>query len=240
MKLPQPETRYCGTNNNERYMRLKKFLYFLSGVSVFAVILLCACYALGVFFGPDAREVKKKEFTVGEYVHTYTGTLLDGMFNGSGEIVFSDGSRYQGGFASGRFHGKGIFFSADGWRYEGLFDEGQITEGVLYGTDGDVLTQNPNGVSDFLSSSDWRYTGNFGESGQTGKGKFVFADGAVYEGGFERGLADGQGSYQSPEGWSYDGNFQQGVFHGEGKLTHENGKTVAGVWMKGIRVLTYD
>ena len=202
----------------------RKAIIIIFSMAVFAVIVLCALYALGFIYGANIKQVNKKEYAAGELSYTYTGMLVDGKLNGIGEIIFSSGDRYTGGLEAWRFNGDGVFHSADGWFYEGEFSEGQFCKGKLYGANDDILTQDSDGLSEFVSTDGWIYSGSFNEWGQSGTGKFTFADGAVYEGEFVRGLAEGHGFYQSPEGWSYNGNFHLGVFHGEGMITQKDGK----------------
>ena len=215
----------------------KSFAVFTTAL-IALIILFLALYAMGIIFGQDIVQVNERRYNSGDYSFTYNGTLLDGKFSGIGELIFSDGSCYSGGFEAGRFHGNAVFTSAEGWRYEGAFFEGQMTgEGIFFAINGDLLTQRPDGSFEFDSIDDWQYIGSLGELGQTGYGRFVFADGAVYEGAFVRGFAEGQGVYQSVDNWSYEGGFVQGLFDGEGILTDSGGKTVVGIWEKGVQVL---
>lgn len=97
----------------------------------------------------------------------YTGQFENGLFHGSGVLLFTDGSRcvsksetesecdivlffidpaafsshhvrYEGEFAHGKFQGTGIFSRFDGMKFEGEFKEGRV-EG--YGKSITVLEQ---------------------------------------------------------------------------------------------------
>ena len=117
----------------------KKTPYFIFGTVIFAFVLICSLYGLGLIFGPKLKPEINLTYEAEGYGYTYTGTMLDGKMSGYGNITFSDGSRYEGGFADGHFHGEGIFFSSDGWQYQGLFDGGSLTgEGILTDSDGNV------------------------------------------------------------------------------------------------------
>lgn len=95
----------------------------------------------------------------------YCGQFENGLFNGSGVLLFTDGSRwvsqkesklcphlkatndtllffhrfrYEGEFAHGKFQGAGVFGRCDGMKFEGEFKDGRV-EG--YGKSGASLGQ---------------------------------------------------------------------------------------------------
>ncbi|MCL1835200.1 MAG: hypothetical protein FWG48_03470 [Oscillospiraceae bacterium] len=222
-----------------------------------AAVIICALFALGVFDGPGAQVLSKKEYAGRSFA--YTGQLLDGKFDGYCEILFSDGSTYTGYVAGGRFEGEGEFESADGWRFAGTFDYGLPDGGTFFLSDGREVTYGQEDYTDVFTTELWSYTGLLGESGQSGYGDFVFADGAAYAGEFSLGLADGYGVYTDPEGrvvyfgdfsvgfydgqgvyisedgWYYEGGFAKGLFDGAGEIT-DGTKKVSGVWSKGVQI----
>lgn len=51
----------------------------------------------------------------------YTGDTLNGKKNGTGTLVWPDGSRYEGMWENNRANGKGILYHADGDVYEGMW-----------------------------------------------------------------------------------------------------------------------
>ena len=107
--------------------------------AAFTAVCLCAAYSLRLIGGSGAVSVYQKEYAAAGSSYSYTGAIADGVINGTGEVLFADGSSYFGGFADGRFSGFGIFTSSDGWRYEGVFDDGKMTgEGVYIGPGGET------------------------------------------------------------------------------------------------------
>ena len=221
-----------------------------------AVVVLFACFALGVFDGEGVSAVRDKDYD--EF--TFSGNLRSGRFTGFGSISFRDGQSYSGNFALGRFDGEGTMYGPpQAWSFDGFFREGRIGSGVFNDRDGVSIVYERGETADILHGDLWAYEGGFNELGQNGTGSFTFADGSVYTGGFMHGLAegsgvylnsfgdvvyagdfkeglfDGQGRYTSPEGWSYEGSFKEGLFDGEGVLTTET-ETVRGVWEKGVQV----
>jgi len=108
----------------------------------------------------------------------------------------------------------------------------------MHGADGEVLAVGPDGEYTYISGAGWSYAGSFNEWGQTGTGRFVFADMSVYEGEFFRGYANGAGTYYAPEGWSYEGSFTNGAMDAEGILTGEDGLDPHSAWPDGERETT--
>jgi hypothetical protein len=89
--------------------------------------------ALGIL-GPPARSVTnlKLDSSTG-----YSGSMIDGLANGQGEIEFPDGARFTGSFVRGRFDGQGTLTMHDGWSISGRFTAGQLDPGaVVEGPDG--------------------------------------------------------------------------------------------------------
>ncbi|PCS06934.1 membrane protein [Lactococcus plantarum] len=63
--------------------------------------------------------------TIKDDQFTYTGTLLKGVPEGSGTMVFQNGDTYTGNFKSGKFNDQGTFTSKkDKWTYKGSFKNG--------------------------------------------------------------------------------------------------------------------
>ena len=234
---------------------MDKFL----AVVVTAAIVLFACFSLGVFGGDGVLRVDDKDYN--EF--TFSGNLKDGRFSGYGAVNFQDGDRFGGNFTEGRFDGRGVFYATAGhWNFDGVFQGGRIGGGTLNIDDSDPVTLERSQAADTLTTDIWRYEGGLNELGQSGAGRFVFADGSVYTGGFSHGLADGegeltdasgriiykggfkdglfdgQGTYFSSEGWSYEGGFKDGLFDGEGSVTTEY-QTIRGVWEKGVQIRRY-
>jgi hypothetical protein len=76
-------------------------------------------------------------FRKGRLTATFAGKVNAGQLDGSGDLHYANGDRYQGGFFMGRYEGKGAYTFADGARYEGTFSAGRSTrEGTLSLTNG--------------------------------------------------------------------------------------------------------
>ncbi|GFO50410.1 MORN repeat-containing protein 4 [Plakobranchus ocellatus] len=56
----------------------------------------------------------------------FRGHFQHGFFAGVGIINFPDGSRYEGDFQQGKFDGYGTFYRNDGMVYEGQFKDGSM------------------------------------------------------------------------------------------------------------------
>ena len=200
----------------ERFIKETQIMRRLRATIIYsflaAAVILSACYALGLFGGENISFVQQKGYA--EQSFTFTGTLVDGKFDGQCEIVYWDGSVYVGSVRNGRFQDEGSFMSADGWRFDGRFEDGLTVDGVFSYESGENISLAHDGDTDVLTTDGWRYSGAFGELGQHGFGTFIFEDGAVYSGEFAHGLADGEGEYFDASGrLVYKGSFSNGLFN---------------------------
>ena len=59
----------------------------------------------------------------------YTGTLKNGVPEGTGELKYPNGNRYSGEFRAGKFEGTGEFHWSDGQRFEGSYENGVRKKG---------------------------------------------------------------------------------------------------------------
>jgi hypothetical protein len=239
---------------------MAKFTDIVKIISVIAVIVFFASFALGAFDGDGVSVVHDKDYD--EF--TFSGNLRNGRFTGYGSMYFQGGERYSGSFTLGRFDGEGAMHCPLlAWNFDGFFDEGRVGSGIFQDIEGEAITYERGEIADTLISSTWMYEGGLNEHGQNGIGTFTFADGSVYAGGFAFGLAEGEGTlyntygefiysggfaegrfeglgkYTSPEGWTYEGSFKEGLFDGEGILTTDT-ETIRGVWEKGVQVTRYE
>ena len=95
----------------------------------------------------------------------YTGNFKDGLFDGQGVYVGSDGMRYDGEWKSGNLEGHGKLTFASGLRYEGEFRAntysgfGSMTypDGARY--DGEYLLSTPHGTGIYKNASGSIYAG---------------------------------------------------------------------------------
>ena len=73
------------------------------------------------------------------------------------------------------------------------------------------------------------YVGERNAAGQCeGRGKYVFADGAVYEGEFKAGKAEGRGKHRTAVGDVYEGELKAGKREGRGIYRYANGDVYEG------------
>ena len=73
------------------------------------------------------------------------------------------------------------------------------------------------------------YVGERNAAGQCeGRGKYVFADGAVYEGEFKAGKAEGRGKHRTAVGDVYEGELKAGKREGRGIYWYANGDVYEG------------
>ena len=101
------------------------FIKLIWSCAVICIIAL-ALFSLGII---GDKTLKYSDETKNGF--TYSGTVLDGKYNGFGQVIFNDGSRYRGGFSSGRFDGEGIFYST-GVSFQGTFSNGKAISGEFY------------------------------------------------------------------------------------------------------------
>jgi len=132
----------------------------------------------------------------------YKGEYKNGLFDGEGQLVWSNGNRYVGEFRQGLKHGKGRDMLASGTVYDGDFVngfwEGQGT--LETGTGG-------------------TYVGEFKQGMLSGKGKYVSFDGKVYDGDFKNNRMNGKGSIIYPDGGRFRGEVKDWRMNGEGEYT---------------------
>ena len=101
--------------------RAKKFFSWVLGCAATLAMICCALYCFGVFNIDETRDVNAEPDAFGGQI---TGRLINGVLEGYGEIVYSNGDSFNGNLLNGKFHGEGAFISADGWSYAGNFDQG--------------------------------------------------------------------------------------------------------------------
>ncbi|RLN80930.1 hypothetical protein BBJ28_00003410 [Nothophytophthora sp. Chile5] len=179
----------------------------------------------------------------------YKGDLVDGIRQGKGELVFTNGDKYEGGFLQGFRHGYGVFTSQHGNR---VYD-GNWSRSERHGT----------GKERWLSSGD-RYEGEYQHDVFHGEGVLTRgSNSSKYDGEFQNGRRHGFGrmefaaaanpnaitpsvlktvaaaamvsSSQLPAGLaSYVGAWEDGRMHGEGKYTRADGSFYEGTWHNGL------
>lgn len=155
--------------------------------------------------------------------------------NGSGILVFRDGSLYQGIFKEGKFNGKGKLTQGNGDVYDcqwldgvpngkgviklndGSFQMGDFTNGSL--TSGKMVDSNGN-----------IREGRFKDGEIMGKGLSVY-DGYTYDGYFKNNMPDGDGTLEYPNGDKFEGQWKDGQMNGPGVLKYVKGGIKKGIWV---------
>jgi len=146
----------------------------------------------------------------------FTGSLVDDLPHGRGEILYPDGRRYKGEFQLGRWHGEGLATFPNGDTYSGEYRLDQRHgDGEYRWKDGRI------------------YKGQFFNDVRHGIGFYQWRDGAVYRGEFWEGARQGKGEYIF-SGGRYKGDFRKGQYHGYGECTWEDGRVYKGEWMEGM------
>ena len=79
------------------------------------------------------------------------------------------------------------------------------------------------------------YSGNVRASDMArhGKGKCIYANGAIYEGEWKNNLKHGMGEMQYPNGRMYTGEWKNNLKHGKGTYVFENGEKYTGIFCQG-------
>lgn len=140
-----------------------------------------------------SQETRSGYVTIDDENVQYTGYLLEGMYHGTGKLVWkstggwyegsfsygeatngtvawADGSRYTGALRSWQMHGQGKYVAANGDVYEGTFEKGSL-----------------NGYGTAIWANGTRYEGYFQNWTMHGQGTYTFADGQVQSGLWENG-----------------------------------------------------
>jgi hypothetical protein len=163
--------------------------------------------------------------TIDTSVFTYVGQILNGNFNGQGEIIFktitNNKQKYNGNFVDGKFNGEGKLTYRNGDTYEGDFvnnqfnGEGKITYANGNSYKGNFVNNQINGKGKFISD-EFTYEGDFVDGKYYGKGKITpHVDGVDdYEGDFVDGEYNGYGTLKNSEG-TYEGYFENDKYIGQ-------------------------
>ncbi len=110
--------------------------------------------------------------------------MIDGKWEGTGQLSVEDGQFYSGEVKNGFQLGQGIYIWPNGKVYEGDWENGQ---------------KNGMGVA-FNIREKWRYEGQFKDDKPHGSGIYHQEDGNFYIGGFENDNCQGFGSLNSADG----------------------------------------
>lgn len=165
------------------------------------------------------HQVKEYGIYFWEEYALYTGELNgEGEPDGTGKVVWSDGSTLEGSFARGMVNGKASYKDTrDGSSYVGDYVDDMFQgTGTLTFDDGQ------------------KYVGQFKEGYFHGQGTYYFEDGSWYTGTFSWDTMEGQGTYYYVTGEKYVGAFFNDLFHGYGTLYDATGQVIrTGKWVAG-------
>ncbi|GIZ50524.1 serine/threonine-protein kinase [Noviherbaspirillum aridicola] len=167
---------------------------------------------------PDSGALSGNGQVVWSNGDRYEGRLVNGSKEGRGQFVWQNGQRYNGDWANNQPNGRGTIVFADGNRYEG-----------------DVRNGLPNGRGVLVFSGGGRYEGDVRNGVPHGRGMMVFADGTRYEGEVREGLPHGQGVTRFRNGDVYSGALAKGRSHGQGRFSWSNGLVWEGEFRDGQR-----
>ena len=145
------------------------------------------------------------------------GIFYNGVLNGYGRIVVSNGEMLRGDFIKNKLNGMGEYKRKDESLYTGLFYQG-YPQG--------------NGRETFKDGS--FYEGYY-LKGKKKFGKFVFKNKDKYEGYFENDLFHGRGIYEWSNKKKYEGEWREGKMNGKGKLIYANGSYYEGDFVNGLK-----
>ena len=160
----------------------------------------------------------------------YTGSFLNGKFDGKGTMYYKDGTIYEGEWKDGKRHGKATYKNLYKEYFECEFINdvpcNHVKQKDYYGTyEGEWKNFRINGKGTFISKSNDKYVGEFLNGTITGKGVFTYSNGDKYEGYLVDGEYDGYGLFESNIGYKYEGMWKKGNHHGKGAYYYSDGKT---------------
>lgn len=165
------------------------------------------------FFDKISKLFGKKEgSSAAEGTDHYEGSLVNGVREGRGKMVYASGNIYCGEWHNGMRHGIGEFiFTATGERYVGEFQNDVFSgQGKLYLSGGMV------------------YDGRFAKGKRDGGGTLLYPNGDRYEGSWLADKICGYGKYYYADGRAYRGMFFDNKMT-DGFLTTRNDK---GEWVE--------
>lgn len=168
----------------------------------------------------------------------YVGGVSNGMFEGSGLLLYGDGDSYEGEFRNGRLEGKGVFKYVEGDKYQGDYRHGR-PEGTgvfTYADGGSYSGEYKNGRAngkgiEILPNGD-KYQGLF-KNDHLVEGVYADHEGMIYKGQFRLSRFEGVGVLQYPDGGEYEGEFKDGCLNGKGIMHWPNGEIYEGIFKDG-------
>jgi hypothetical protein len=173
----------------------------------------------------------------------YEGDFVNGLREGQGTIVRTEGTRIEGSFSKDVLI-SGTMTKPDGWRYEGSFDGNQAPSGsgIMHWPNGSQYEgQFSKGIYD--GKGHYRLATGRVLVGEWIAGKFAFGtatdpDGAPREVDMRMSAAkrSGKGRTINTDGDQYEGEFKDGNFHGIGYLKTSRNTEYTGEFANGLLV----
>jgi hypothetical protein len=168
------------------------------------------------------------DMRITDSVHQQQAGIYTGSFDsktqkphGEGQMIYSNGIRYEGKWFLGEWSGFGRLHST-------TYDGGACYQGVF-------LDHKKHGLFVVQYSDGRVYDGMF-ELDQMGKGTMTYENGESYWGYWDdEERPHGRGKFQFADGRVYDGEFVHGEIEGHGRMTWEHGRWYLGEWSNGKR-----
>jgi hypothetical protein len=164
----------------------------------------------------------------------YDGNINQGVLNGKGTIIWSNGNTYTGEYVDGLRNGQGTYTWANGDTYTGEWvDDLKNGQGTFTWTNGDTYTGEyvdalRNGQGTFTWTNGDTYTGGYIDDKRNGQGTYSFASGDTYTGGYIDDKKNGQGTFTFANGDTYTGGYIDDKRNGQGTINWANGDTYTG------------
>lgn len=148
-------------------------------------------------------------------LYSYSGEWENGLRQGYGDAVYSNGDSYFGEWKNDAYNGVGRYRYANGDVY-----------------DGDWVNNLPSGKGQYISQT-FKYGGDWLDGWIHGFGRIDFSNGDIYEGDFCEGKKCGQGIYQYSNGNVYEGEFYDDMINGLGVFIFADGNRYEGEFLYG-------
>ena len=176
--------------------------------------------------------------TITSQGHKYVGMYKDNEYNGKVKLYINDTLISDAHYVDGQRHGKGWFLLKEGHNYTGNFYKGMAKgQGSMKFKGGDMFigefdNGKPNGIGKIKYSNGNVYEGPVKDGLRHGFGKLNVFNGDVYEGDFINDRLTGKGTMYYEKG-IYKGDFVDGRFHGKGSLHLKSGGRYEGEFKEG-------
>jgi uncharacterized protein (TIGR02145 family) len=179
----------------------------------------------------------------------YEGLFNQNKFRGKGNVIYTNGDRYDGDFVDYIKQGSGMYTFKNRALYRGQWvNDNYDGRGILNyengdSYEGDFVVGKRHGYGRFIFKNGESYNGQWVNDKRNGKGKSSYTNGDTYDGDFVDDKKQGNGTYTFKTGALYTGPWSNNYYNGKGKLTYVNGTIYEGDFVdnfyKGKGKLTY-